>query len=452
MSDPTIQTPNCVYCGAVPSPGESFCRNCGRPLAGPTNPAADTQYSTTTTAPAATAAVTTPLAGPVLSGRPIKVGRKPRSRLLMGCLIVLGLALVALGAGGIYVWRRTVYTSPQRTAPALPERAAATITEFPVDNDSTAPAIPVSLQTEALGGTTPTKSEFEIPIKLPPGITRTALAKGASSMTSAAFQTRRETQPVSSSEVGTVYLYVLTLLPARELLTDELADMIQEQIGGEKTDVKVESSTGFVYVGSKIHSADSNAYVLNKQGADMLILLYAQDSDATVIDRLAQNVGNGQGLFDYQEVKNSLWTFPASVPPSLALTELSTQNQRQIEKSLIAGQKDADGEKIITQIRWLIPARLTSTEYVDSDHQIWVARNFEYKSTFHAWRNWTLTRVWLRLAGAKSITVSDVSGLYLSQQGMSMLVFQKGPYIIALTGPRATTSDGLVRLGNLFQL
>jgi hypothetical protein len=228
--------------------------------------------------------------------------------------------------------------------------------------------------------------------------------------------------------------------------------MIQEQIGGEKTDVKVESSTGFVYVGSKIHSADSNAYVLNKQGADMLILLYAQDSDATVIDRLAQNVGNGQGLFDYQEVKNSLWTFPASVPPSLALTELSTQNQRQIEKSLIAGQKDADGEKIITQIRWLIPARLTSTEYVDSDHQIWVARNFEYKSTFHAWRNWTLTRVWLRLAGAKSITVSDVSGLYLSQQGMSMLVFQKGPYIIALTGPRATTSDGLVRLGNLFQL
>jgi len=388
----------------------------------------------------------------VLSGQPIKVGRKPRSRLLIGCLIVLGLTVIALGSGGIYVWRRTVYTSPQRTAPALPERAASTITEFPVDNDSAAPAIPISLQTETLSGTTPTKSEFEMPIKLSPGITRTALAKGASSMTSSIYQTRRETQPVSSSEVGNVYIYVLTLLPTREPLADELADAIQEQIGGEKTDVKVESSTGFVYAGSKIHSAGSNAYVFNKQGVDMLILLYAHDSDAMVIDRLAQNVGNGQGLFDYQEVKNSLWTFPASVPPGLALTELNTRSQGQIEKSLIAGQKDADGEKIIAQIRWLIPARLSSTEYVGLDHQIWVARNFEYRSTFHAWRNWTLVRVWLRLAGAKSITVSDVSGLYLSEQGMSMLVFQKGPYIIALTCPRATTSDGLVALGNLFQV
>jgi len=367
-------------------------------------------------------------------------------------LIILGLAVVALGAGGIYVWRRTVYTSPQRNAPALPEKAAAAITEFPVDNDPGAPAIAVSLQTEALTSRTPVKSEFEIPIKLPPGITRTALAKGASSMTSCTYQTRNETQPVTSSEIGNVYIYVLTVQPSEEPFADDLADAIQEQIGGDKTEVKIESNTGFVYVGSKIHSPGPNAYVINKQGTEILILLYSQDADAMVIDRLAQNVGNGQGLFDYQEIKDSLWTFPASVPPGLALTELSTRSQKQIEKSLVAGQKDADGGKIITQIRWLVPARLTTAEYVDSDHQAWVARNFEYKSTFHAWRNWTLARVWLRLAGAKSITVSDVSGLYLSEQGMSMLVFQKGPYIVALTGPRATTSDGLVALGNLFQM
>ena len=402
--------------------------------------------------PAATAAVTTPLAGPVLSGQPIRVGRKPRSRLLIGCFVVLALAVVALGAGGIYVWRRTVYTSPQRNAPALPERAAATLTEFPVDNHPGAPAIVVSLQTEALTGRTPAKSEFEIPIRLPPGLTRTALAKGASSMTSCTYQTRNETQLVTSSEIGNVYIYALTVKPTEEPFTDELADAIQEQIGGDKTEVKIESNTGFVYVGSKIHSPGPNAYVLNKQGTDILILLYSQDADATVIDRLAQSVGNGQGLFEYQEIKDSLWTFPASVPPGLALTELSTRSQKHIEKSLIAGQKDADGEKIITQIRWLIPARLTTAEYVDSDHQMWVARNFEYKSTFHAWRNWTLARVWLRLAGAKSITVSDVSGLYLSQEGMSLIVFQKGPYIIAINGPRAAIPDGLVGLGNLFQL
>jgi hypothetical protein len=369
-------------------------------------------------------------------------------------LIFLGLGVVALGAGGIYVWRRTVYSQPERSAPAIPETAAGPMTEFPVDNDSDAPATPSSVETEALGGTTVAKSHSSSQTKLPPGVTRSSLAKGATSMTSSTYQPRKKTETTTAiaSATENVYICVLTLMPNQQKFGDALATTIVKETGGEKTGVKVESSTGFVYVGSKVRSPQGNVYVLNKPGADTLILIYSTDQNPTVIDRLAQSVGNGQGLLDYPEVKNSLWILPPSMPTGLTLIEINTINGSQIENSLISGEKDADAQKIISQIRSLIPSRLTGAKYVDDNRHEWVATTFEYGSTFQAWRNWMLARVWLGLAGARTRSVRDVSGLYLTEERMSLLVFQKGPYIIALIGPKAATSDTLVGLGNLFQV
>jgi hypothetical protein len=459
MSDPTIRVPNCRHCGMLSSPGESFCRNCGKSLVAPTvaSPQGSgygTSPISTPSIPSITAVAPPAAAVPVVSGHPITVGRKRRSPLLIGCLIFLGLGVVALGAGGIYVWRRTVYSQPERSAPAIPESAAGTMTEFPVDNDSDAPATPTSVETEALGGTTVAKSDSASQTKLPPGVTRTSLAKGATSMTSSTYQPKKKTETPTAiaSATENVYICVLTLMPNQQTFGDGLATTIAKETGGDKTGVKVESNTGFVYVGSKIRSPEGNVYVLNKQEADTLILLYSTDQDATVIDRLAQNVGNGQGLFDYPEVKDSLWTLPPSTPPGLTLIEISTVDRSQIENSLISGEKDADAQKIISQMRSLIPSRLTGAKYVDDNRHEWAATTFEYGSTFQAWRNWMLARVWLGLAGGRTTSVRDVSGFYLSQEGMSLLVFQKGPYIIALTGPKAATSDRLVGLGNLFQV
>ncbi len=456
MSDPTIRVPNCPYCGMLSSPGESFCRNCGRALVAPTvaSPQPSGYSEARPSVPTITAVAPPMAATPVLSGAPINVGRKRRSPLLIGCLIFLGLGVVALGAGGIYVWRRTVYTPPERTAPAIPERAAGTMTEFPVDNDSEAPATPTSVETEALGGMTVAKSDSASQTKLPPGVTRSSLAKGATSMTSSTYQPKMniETPTATASAPENVYISVLTLMPNQQKFGDGLATTIVKETGGATTGVKVESQTGFVYVGSVIRSPQGNAYVLNKQGADTLILIYSPDQNPTVIDRLAQNVGNGQGLIDYPKVKDSLWTLPASIPPGLTLIEISTISQAQIESSLIGSRKDDDAQKIISQIRSLIPNRLTSSKYVDSNRQEWMTMTFEYRSTFQAWRNWLLTRTWLGLAGARGTTVRDVTAVYVSQEGMSVLVFQKGPYIIALTGPSGETSDRLVGLGNLFQV
>jgi len=47
--------------------------------------------------------------------------KKKRSKLMMGCLIILGLFGVAIAGGGAYVWYATTYTPPDRKPPAIPD-------------------------------------------------------------------------------------------------------------------------------------------------------------------------------------------------------------------------------------------------------------------------------------------------------------------------------------------
>ena len=459
MSDPTIRVPNCPYCGMLSSPGESFCRNCGRSLVAPTVASPKDRYGTSPISPPSiptiTAVAPAAPAVPVVSGQPINVGRKRRSPLLLGCLIFLGLGVVALGAGGVYVWRRTVYSPPERSAPAIPERAAGTMTEFPVDNDADAPATPTSVETEALGGATVARSDSASQTKLPPGVTRSSLAKGATSMTSSTYQPKKnaETSTAITSATENVYISVLTLMPNQQKFGDSLATTIVKETGGEKTGVKVESNTGFVYVGSKIRSPEGNVYVLNKQGTDTLILIYSTDQNPAVIDRLAQNVGNGQGLFDYPEVKDSLWTLPPSIPQGLTLVEINTISGTEIERQIARSTSGGDDvQKVLSEFRSFIPDKLTGSRYVDDGKREWVSLNFEYGSSFSAWKTWLLARSALGLGGAESVTVRDVNGLYMDQGGTRVLIFQKGPYLIFLSGPAGSPIDRLVALGNQIQV
>jgi hypothetical protein len=103
-------------------------------------------------------------------------------------------------------------------------------------------------------------------------------------------------------------------------------------------------------------------------------------------------------------------------------------------------------------MRPFIPERLTGARYLDTGRKDWVALEFEYGSTFQAWRTWLLARGALGLSGAQTTTVRDVDALYLDQEGKRILVFQKGPYLVFLSGPSAATADRLVALGNQFQV
>lgn len=444
MSDPTLKATVCPQCGAIAAPGEGFCRNCGKQLFAPTMTAPPPVIPPVQTPPG----YTPPGSGYTAPSYTAPV-KKRRSKLMMGCLIIIGFVVVALGAGGIYVWRRTAYTPPVRKAPAIPERAAGTMTEFPVDNDPNAPAKPSSVQTETLGGAT-AKAGGASTTKLPPGIDKTKLSKGATTMTSATYKPQPKTSsstPTADSSKSEIYIYVLTAMPNQTDFGPGLATSVVQATGGTMTGVKVQSPKGGTYTGSKIRSPQGNVYVLNKQGSDIVILIYGADpTTQDVVDRLAQNVGNGEGLIDYPEVKDSLWTLPATTPSDLTLVEISTLSGAQIENSM------GSGGDLPSEMRPFIPERLTSAKYTDASRQEWVAVNLEYGSGFQAWRTWLLARGALGLGGAQTTTVRDVDALYLDQDGKRIMIFQKGPYLIFLSGPTGSSVDRLVALGNQIQV
>src|SRR4051812_42305911 len=134
MNDQTLKATICSKCGTPAAPGEGFCRNCGTQLFPPTvaaTPMAGAPGPTITAPPPVAPQYQPPAFAP-----PVK---KRRSKFMMGCLVIIGLGVAALGAGGVYVWYKTSYTPPVRKAPDIPLRAAGTLTEFPVDNDKSKP-------------------------------------------------------------------------------------------------------------------------------------------------------------------------------------------------------------------------------------------------------------------------------------------------------------------------
>src|SRR5262245_1350444 len=164
MSDPTLKATLCPKCGTPAAPGENFCRNCGTQLFAPTSaPLPPTQA-----APPAPTITAPPPAPPQYHAPPAATPpKKRRSKLMMGCLVVFGLMFAGLVAGGGYVWYRTSYTPPVRQAPAVPERAAGTLSEFPVDKNTQ----PTTVETETLGGTSAKSETTSTTTKLPPGVT-----------------------------------------------------------------------------------------------------------------------------------------------------------------------------------------------------------------------------------------------------------------------------------------
>ena len=449
MNDPTWKAPVCSQCGTVAAPGEAFCRNCGKEVLAPTIVAP----------PPVVPSLQPPRqpSQPAYSLSLIRPAKKRRSPLMLGCLVILGLLLVGAVVGGIYVWRRASYTPPVRTAPDIPQRAGGTLTEFPVDNDPNAPARPTSVHTEALTGTT-AKAEGYTPTKLPPGIDRSSLSKGATTMTSATYKPQPKTAPASTVPSTKDEIYVCVLVATNQPgFTEGLATSVVTATGGQQTGVRVQSPKGPIYVGSSVRSPQGTIYVLNKQGGEIVILIYAPDpAMQSVVDRLAQNVNNGEGLNDYPEIKNAFWTLPAQTPSDLTLVEVRTLTSAQIENSMGSTTRTPDtsggGPDLPPAMRSFIPDRMTTARYVDSSRQEWVAVNLEYGSSFQAWRTWLLARGALGLGGAQSTPVREVDGLYLNQEGKRLLIFQKGPYLIFLTGPAGATQERLVALGNQFQV
>jgi hypothetical protein len=420
----TVAARICTTCGTPILGVESFCRNCGHAAPPPT------------------------LARRASTGKLALIGA------------VTSVVVVALvgGIAWVTLFRGLSYTPPDRKPPQIPERLAGTMTEFPVDTDTKSDGRmePGSVITEDLGTGGSTSSSQQVPQKwLPPGVTRSRLPQVAGTMTSAAYRPRRQPGATTENVVDQIYVHVLRALQNQtQQLIDELARSVTQSTGGSRSGVRVQSPGGIVYTGSRIQSPQISVYVLQRQGSDIVILIYGPSPAVQAATaRLAGNVGNGQGLNDSPTIQTTVWTLPRQPPTDFVLQSVNTLSGDELFSSadFQSAGNDQQTRELINKVRQFIPERITTARYRDGSRRDWNVYVYDYESTRRAWNTWFFLRWTVGLSG-QSVTVAGTDGLYVDTDQGRALVFQKGPYLIAIQGPSGSAVPTLVDLAGRLQV
>ncbi len=402
----------CPGCGTRAEPSEAFCGECGQPLPTPV---------------AAAGARIPPLAAP-----PPVVPAPSRTRL--GLPAVLLVVLVLAGAGvWLFVGKVASYSPPKRTTPAMPQRMAGTMKEFPVDSDRNAPARPTSVVAAKAAD-----ASRRVPPKwLPPGLDGAGLARRASSLTSASYRAPQG-PPVS--------VHVLESDQAQQIVSDIAAGAGPST---QTTGVQVQSPQGALYQGWRVQSPQTRVYVLDKQNDDVVIVVYASEPGAqTMADRLAANVGNGAGLYDDPEMQNSLWCLPPALPGDLALEETNTYLPADLGLSL----DNAEVQQALSQVRQLIPERLTTARYRDTSRRDWNILLGDYRGGAQAWGAWQLVRWFARLGNMEPAPVGATDGVTADTGDGRLVLFRKGPFVAVIGGPKGAALERLLELARALQI
>jgi hypothetical protein len=467
----------CGECGAQAAPGETFCGSCGQAL------------------PPAPVAVSTP------------PQRTPAGKMVLAAsaMVIVIVALIG-GVGWLTLGRALAYTPPPRKAPALPQRMAGRMKEFPVDTSAKSPVKPTSVVTQEFpkpgtsrtSGSTPpppplgsssssssssrTTSQnrapsVQVPPKwLPPGMQQASLPQVATGVTATAYRppsasgaastpatgttstTQPTGQPQGQSASGNDFICVLVLdIPQDQPQgVTTISTSIANAANGQQTGVQVQSPGGDVYTGTRIRTATISVYVLKKQGDNVVIIVYAPTPAGwDTAARLATNVGNGEGLNDYPETQNSIWVLPQTPPDGFVLQEVKTQTPDDwgvSSQDLQAPGADARVQQQLAQLRQFIPQRATSARYQDGAGQEWDALVFDYESARQAWNLWMMLRWTVGLGGMQSVSVGGSGGLYTNTDEGRVLAFQKGPYLVLLKGPSSAPLERMTEFAGKFQM
>ena len=164
-------------------------------------------------------------------------------------------------------------------------------------------------------------------------------------------------------------------------------------------------------------------------------------------------MGNGEGLNDYPEVRDAVWTLQPTTPSELVLQEVNTLTAAEMEGWLRQGENNSrELTEVLNQVRQFIPERLTNARYQDRARQDWNVVVGDYGSSMRAWSTWSLLRWTAGLAAMKSVSLQNGDGLYMEQGNEATLIFQRGPYLVVLSGPRTGSEARLLAFANRFQV
>lgn len=403
---------------------------------------------------------------PIVSAVPMSRPVSSVGKLILTSILTVVFSLGLYGLGGwLVLGREIAYTPPTRTKPVLPKYVEGTMTEFPVDPSTNSSVQPASVITQ--NWSQGSSSTISVPPTwLPPGVKAETISHRANTMVSANYRSKTAVSKTSTSSPSNktarvddqVYVHVLDVPSNQAGISNEMVNSISSTTGGERTGVKVQNPNGNTYIGSRIRNQQNTTYVLNKQNADTVIVIYAPSPEEfETADRLARSVGNGQGLNDYPEVQASIWTLPPA-PPELELQEVYTLTGEDILRSITELERSSTQEQapeienLIQQVKQFIPERITQARYLDNHNQEWGIIVGDYESTRRALTNWSILSWSGLIQNSKTITISGVEGLLISEGVQQFIFFQKGPYMVIIAAPKNASFDKLTAVTSGFQI
>jgi hypothetical protein len=272
-------------------------------------------------------------------------------------------------------------------------------------------------------------------------------------MTSAVYKAKPNESPAT--------VHVLETQPDMPPQGRQIADDV---VGGLSappvvTQVRVDSPQGGVYEGWRIQSPADETFVLDKRGEPLVIVVYAPDAAAKPLaERLAADIGNGEGIMDQREMKDAIWALPATLPGGAVLEETASYTPEDIGMSanqLQSGLRDVgvSAGGAAASLDQILPNRITVGSYGDPSFQTWNVMVGSYGGTAKASVAWTVVKLMVKVMQSQPLAMpGGGDGLLITESGQQFLVFRKGPYLALLAGPTAASPQMLASWAAALQL
>ncbi len=331
---------------------------------------------------------------------PLPEGAKaPSTSPIVYALINAGVAagLIILAGVGIKMANKMterVTPTAEQAAATLPKRMAGTLTEFPIDTNTDDPARPVNVMTVGFASGNAAESVSPVGLQssqLPPWIDPSSLPTMAESAMSADYHSDKSSAQVSVVTLAMRDNATSTLTPPSQTALNELGQ--NTKVSG----VELQSASGVKYQGYHVSTPTSSYYALQQAENQTAIIISANDAAGVEIaERLASNIGNGNGLLEFEQYRNSFGQMPSTpTGSSMAFLKSFTEDDialmvRQFDQGL--NQARAEGEvdpqiaSLIDMARAIVPSNVSVAYYTTSSPQkLYGAAVAGYSSSTISW-------------------------------------------------------------------
>ena len=399
---------------------------------------------------------------------PMALGRSPlpegatggaaTRRPIIAGIVSLAVAtiLVAMGTTAFWITGRMTRTAPRSAkavAASLPKKTASTLTEFPLDTATSNAAVPtnVIMQTfkKPARGADAAPQEVRIqPRQLPPWMQPASLPEVAESVAAADYL-----WPGSSAPVSVVTMVTHDEKSAAPAAPSPAA-LEKAEPGARATGIEVKNDEGETYRGYRVSGGESTYYAVNKAGTNINIFITATDeAGAATADRLARNLGVGDGLLEQGDYAGIFGELP-SPPGGTSWQEVHTLTESDIEKMIQMVEHEAanlsaeDRNEIapflplLSQIRTLAPKRVAGG-FQESGSDGFGAAIASYASSRSTWLVFSAAEMVKKMVPIPEeivinpVTVAGASGYFVSiRDGGRGYILRVGSSIVGVgAGP-----------------